>query len=295
MGPARGLCPENGAAACGLAVCACDEAAPSSGLTISSDWLPFAPDHHYAEKTMAQDAQSVHADTVVDRPGPILQAIGLSRRRPEGAGWLLEDVSLELMPAARLALGGPSGAGKTLLLRALALLDPVDAGEVLFRGRPVRRDQVPQFRSQVIYLHQGPAMLGPTVESSLRVPLSLAIHRGRAFDRARVLGWLAQLGRTEAFLQQAASELSGGERQLVALLRALQLEPDVFLLDEPTAALDSRAAAGVEALLDEWIAARPQRRALIWVGHDPAQTQRVAQTALWMDRGRLVGRPSGGA
>jgi len=240
---------------------------------------------------MVRSAQRPGDQAPFDPQRPLLEAAGVWRRRPDGAGWLLEDVSLQLMPGARLALRGPSGAGKTLLLRSLALLDPVDAGQVLYHGQPVRREEVPPFRARVIYLHQSPVMLGQTVEEALRRPFGLGVHRRRSFDRARIVGWLGKLGRDESFLQQAAGELSGGERQLVALLRAMQLEPEVLLLDEPTAALDAKAAAAVKALVEQWMAEAAGRRGLVWVGHDPAQAGRLAEETLWMDRGRLTDRP----
>jgi putative ABC transport system ATP-binding protein len=84
-----------------------------------------------------------------------------------------------------VSLSGPSGSGKTLLLRALAVLDPVDEGELLWRGRPVSGTSVPPFRAEAVYLHQRPALIGTSVEDTLRRPLSLDVHRRRSFDRQR--------------------------------------------------------------------------------------------------------------
>ena len=75
----------------------------------------------------------------------LLEARNLGRRRPGGSGWLLNDVSLAIDAGDILSLGGASGAGKTLLLRAIALLDPIDHGEVRWLGRRVRGDAAPPF------------------------------------------------------------------------------------------------------------------------------------------------------
>jgi putative ABC transport system ATP-binding protein len=86
--------------------------------------------------------------------------------------------------------------------------------------------------------------------------------------------WLERLGRPPSFLDLEASHLSGGEAQLMALLRALQLDPDVLLLDEPTASLDAATTERVEQLLRRWLAEAP--RACLLVSHDGAQLRRLA-------------------
>jgi putative ABC transport system ATP-binding protein len=221
------------------------------------------------------------------RRTPIVEAHAIGRRHPDGKNWLLEQVSLRLEPGERLAVCGPSGSGKTLLLRALALLDPIDQGQLLWLGRPVHRLRVPEFRSQVMYLHQRPAFFEDQVEAALQAPLLLRVHRHRPFDRDRVVAWLAQLGRDASFLTKAMRSLSGGELQILALVRALSLEPTVLLLDEPTAALDELTARAVEQLLADWVAQRPSR-SLVWVSHDAGVQQRAAQRSVRIEAGRIV-------
>ena len=107
----------------------------------------------------------------------ILEAIELGRRAPAADTWLLCDVSLRLDPGERVVIVGPTGSGKTLLLRSLTLLDPLDAGRLCWKGTPVSRHMLPEFRSRVVYLHQRPALIEGTVFENLMYPFSFAVHR----------------------------------------------------------------------------------------------------------------------
>jgi putative ABC transport system ATP-binding protein len=218
---------------------------------------------------------------------PLVEAKNVGRRHPDDRSWLLDDVSLRVECGARILLNGPSGAGKTLLLRSLALLDPLTCGSVYYQGEAVGHDAVASYRSRVVYLHQRPALIEDTVEAALRKPFTLKVHRNRAFERDRVRRLLACLGRDAGFLTKSVAELSGGEIQITAIVRALELDPLVLLLDELTAALDAPAAAAVERLVDGWLDEDSQR-AMIWVSHNEAQALRVGRRAIRMVAGRLV-------
>jgi putative ABC transport system ATP-binding protein len=205
----------------------------------------------------------------------MLEAVELTRRTPTGLV-LLNGISLSIRPGERFAILGPTGSGKTLLLRALALLDAVDSGEVRFDGRAVSDPEVPAFRRRVVYLHQRPALIEGTVEQNLQLPWSFKTKSDSGFHRENVLRFLGCIGRGADFLHRPSAQLSGGERQIVALLRALQLEPRVLLLDEPTAALDFKSTACVEDIVRTYLKESPGTRASVWVTHDLDQVPLIA-------------------
>jgi putative ABC transport system ATP-binding protein len=199
----------------------------------------------------------------------------------------LSGICIELRAGDRLAIIGPSGAGKTVLLRAIAMLDPIEEGTIHLRGRAIPPDAIPQYRSEVVYLHQRPALLDGSVATNLEHPYSLKVHRTKRFDRDRIVALLGGLGRDEGFLDKSGRDLSGGEAQIVALLRAIQLDPAVLLLDEPTASLDQGAARAIEGLAGRWLEEDSGGRAVVWISHDPEQARRVGTRRLAMHSGRL--------
>jgi putative ABC transport system ATP-binding protein len=212
----------------------------------------------------------------LDRP-LLLRARELKRQLGDRLLW--SQLNLELAAGDRLGLVAPSGAGKTLLLRALALLDPLECGTLSLLGRPPASWGLPRWRSMVLYLAQRPIAHSGTVEANLRSPWEFRELRGRGGWRyERINGWLQDLGRDASFLAYDAKRLSGGELQLLALLRALQFDPTVLLLDEPTASLDGSTTAALEALLIEWLAAGA--RAAVLISHDSEQIQRFATRTL---------------
>jgi putative ABC transport system ATP-binding protein len=190
-------------------------------------------------------------------------------------------------PGDRLAITGPTGSGKTVLLRAVALLDPLDEGLIRYHGAPIDGESIPCYRKNVIYLQQRPALFKGSVADNLQRPFSLQVHRGKQFDRERILGLLAVLGRDTSFLDKSSRDLSGGEAQIVALLRALQLDPAVLLLDEPSASLDQGAGQAIEDLIRRWLEADSEARAFVWISHDPQRVSRVATRRLVIRCGQL--------
>jgi putative ABC transport system ATP-binding protein len=218
---------------------------------------------------------------------PLLDAVGLGRRHPESPDWLFQNINLEISSGDRLALIGPTGSGKSLVLRALALLDPVDVGEVLWSGESITDTAVPEFRSRVLYLQQLSPVIEGTVEENLRIPYTLRLRQDLAFPIGRAVELMKILGRDKTFLAAPTANLSGGERQIVALLRVLLVAPTILLLDEPSAALDPQATTALERLVAAWYQEAPRTRAYIWVSHDPAQAERVANRVIRIEDGGM--------
>ncbi len=174
------------------------------------------------------------------------------------------------------ALLGPSGSGKSSLLRLLNRLADPDAGTVRFHGRDVRELDPLALRRRAVLVPQLPAPVPGSVAENVRYGPRLL---GRAVDVERPLE-LAGLEATYA--EREAGQLSVGEQQRVMLARALALEPEVLLLDEPTAALDEAAKAAVEAALTSL-----EGVSMVLVTHERAQAQRLADAVVELHEGRV--------
>lgn len=202
---------------------------------------------------------------------------------------LLHTTDFALRQGDRIVISGSSGSGKSVFLRTLALLEAPSSGKVLWQGNPIASGQIPHYRSRISYVSQRPALLDGTVEDNLRFPFTLKTSQQRTFDPDVVRALLERAGKGPGFLAKTAGDLSGGESQVVSLIRTLQLDPDVLLLDEPTAALDPTSAQAVEKLILAWFeGGSGKRHAYIWVSHDLEQTQRMGTSHWQMDAGVLM-------
>jgi molybdopterin-binding protein len=204
------------------------------------------------------------------------------RYRP---GQLALDVpSLALAEGETLAVLGPNGAGKSTLLRVIALLERPGTGVVRFRGHPVSWSRVLDVRRRMAMAFQEPLLADVTVAENVALGLRF---RGipAAERRPRIERWLGRLG-IAGLASRPARVLSGGEAQRCALARALVLEPELLLLDEPFAGLDqpSREAviAGLGAIL------RRDRITTVLVTHDRDEARALADRVAVMIGGRLV-------
>lgn len=188
---------------------------------------------------------------------------------------------LQVREGETLLVVGPNGAGKSTLLRLLNFLEAPTEGEIAFRGAPLQHPVPLELRRRVTTVFQRPALLSRSVWDNVAYGMRL---RGESpGEPLRTL--LRQLD-LEQLANARAGTLSGGEAQRVALARALAVEPEVLLLDEPTANLDPYNLSVVEGMIQQLRAERSCT--LVVVTHNVFQARRLADRVAMLHGGRLI-------
>jgi putative ABC transport system ATP-binding protein len=215
-------------------------------------------------------------------PGVCIEVENVSLVR--GGRRVLEGVDAAFGRGIVTAIVGPSGAGKTSLLRCLNRLEEPGEGRVLFEATDVRSLDPTELRRRVGMIFQTPVLF----EGGVRANLVYGMDGVSDVDLEQAL---EAVGIAPSFLERESSALSVGQAQRVCIARALVRRPEILLLDEPTSALDFKAAARIESLLG---ALTERGLSLILVTHNLEQAKRVAARAVLLVDGRVVaeGSPS---
>ncbi len=179
-------------------------------------------------------------------------------------------------------LVGPSGAGKTSLLRLLNRLDEKTAGEIYFNKKIIEDYAPTDLRRRIALVFQIPYMFDGTVASNL----AFCCDDGHSADSEFAAKYLTMVGLPVDFAGKDPKKLSVGQQQRVALARALVQEPEILLLDEPTSALDPSSAAVIEDLVRRLN--REYNLTIIMVTHNLSQAVAMDGVSLFMVDGRLV-------
>ena len=223
---------------------------------------------------LGQAASALHFAPVVLQLNAVHVSLG-----PAAQVEALRQIHLSIHAGERVALVGPNGCGKSTLLRTLHGLLPIASGE----------RQLPQ-ASRIAMLFQRPHMLRMSVRRNLQLGLWLS-GLPWAQTRERAHHALARVD-LAALAERNGRALSGGQQQRVALARAWALQPDVWLLDEPTASLDPHAKRDVEALIADFSDEAPAQGrlppTLVFASHNLGQVKRLASRVIYLEQGQLL-------
>jgi tungstate transport system ATP-binding protein len=199
---------------------------------------------------------------------------------------VLQDLNLTIGRGEVFGLIGPTGAGKTTLLRIMDLLEIPSTGEIYFDGKCIPRSgkQRLEMRRRISFIHQKPQVFNLSVYDNVACGLR---WRGEKKNRTtEKVDHILEMVGLEGYKNRNARTLSGGEAQRVALARSLVLEPEILLLDEPTANLDPVSTVKIEQLIS--YVARQHNTTMIMATHDMSQGQQLAHRIGVLLEGKLV-------
>jgi polar amino acid transport system permease protein len=211
----------------------------------------------------------------------MLAATGVIKRFSDGSG--IQDVSISVKPGEATVIMGPSGSGKTTLLRVLALLEEPDQGILELDGQikkfPTTENEIYSWSYPYMNLIFQQLYLWPHLTNRRNLELAL-----RNSSQRKKLGEIIKKLEISPFLDKYPNESSLGQRQRVAIGRALALQPQYLLLDEVTSALDSASTMRVTELLKEELS---QGLGALVITHDRGFAELLGQSCLWMENGIL--------
>lgn len=206
-----------------------------------------------------------------------------------GKSEILKDINLDVKDKEVLALIGPTGSGKTTLLRLIDILDEPTTGQIFFGDSDIchlSSNEKLIFRRRMAMVFQKPVMFSSSVYENVSYGLKV---RGYRKFRAKILQALEEVGLL-GYESRNATTLSGGEMQRIALARAMMIEPEILLLDEPTANLDPKSAYAIDLLIKHLA---KSGTTVIMASHNMSQCKRLADRIAVLVNGRIerTGQP----
>lgn len=193
---------------------------------------------------------------------------------------ILKDISFTVQKKEIIALLGPSGSGKSSLLKSINMLNTPSCGQIKYHNNDIQEISPMTLRKKIGYVLQKPTLFGNDVMENLKYPCEL--HQ-KVFDINLVEFYLKKVNLKPDILEKKPNELSGGEQQRISLVRTLLLEPEIILLDEVTSALDEDNTLLIEELIK--YENENNELTVIFISHNNEQAKRLAQKVIYMEEG----------
>lgn len=194
---------------------------------------------------------------------------------------ILKNISLRVESGDFISIVGPSGSGKSTFLKLCSNLISPTCGEITFKGKNFTEYMPVDLRKSMAYCFQTPYLFGDTVMDNIAFPYAI---RNRKPDFTKIKELFSMFHLSEDFLNSDVRNLSGGEKQRIALIRSMLFMPEILLLDEITSALDVDNASIVEKVI---VSLNNEGRTILWVTHNPEQIRPYANKILTMEGGKI--------
>ena len=195
---------------------------------------------------------------------------------------VLKNISLKVEKGDYVSVIGSSGSGKSTFLKLCCHLISPTKGNILINGNDVMKNNPIELRKKISYCFQTPILFGDTVMENINYPYSI---RNKTMDMERVNMLFSRFNMEPEYIDREIKNLSGGEKQRIALIRTLLFRPDVLLLDEVTSALDVDNTLIVENAVNDL---NNEGVTILWVTHNLEQSRKYANKLLTIDNGEIT-------
>ncbi|MBC2580604.1 ATP-binding cassette domain-containing protein [Clostridium sp. DJ247] len=194
---------------------------------------------------------------------------------------ILKDISININYGDFISVVGPSGSGKSTFLKLCSQLISPTEGNIIFKNKSYMEYNPIEWRRSIAYCFQTPYLFGDTVMDNLNFPYSI---RNTKADLKRIQELLLIFRVNEDCLNKKVRNLSGGEKQRIALIRTLLFKPEILLLDEVTSALDVENTQVVENVIQSL---NKEGITILWITHNPEQSKKYANKILSIENGKI--------
>jgi putative ABC transport system ATP-binding protein len=194
---------------------------------------------------------------------------------------ILNDINFDIYAGDFISIVGPSGSGKSTLLKLCCHLISPSSGRILYKDKEITDYNPTEIRKEIAYCFQTPSLFGETVLDNLKFPYQI---RNIKYDEERVKELFQKFQLDIDLVKNKVKNLSGGEKQRIALIRILLYKPQIILLDEITSALDVDNTLIVESVIESL---NDEGITILWITHNPEQSRKYANKVLTIEQGAI--------